>query len=135
MSMSLNAIWSQFVQANEAAYAADDPDQGFALTTRFALRLPDGTEATGTLCVSYFDNDDWQGPQGSGHVGVQLDLDTLKDEEGGAVLKDENGKPLDGSNLIDIMPPITPWTKEQLELVFNINPDSPIWEREHVSVQ
>jgi hypothetical protein len=70
----------------------------------------------------------------TGAQGIQLDLDTLKDEEGDEVLKDENGKPLYGSNLIDIMPPKIPWTKEQIELVFHINSDSPTWERESFSV-
>ena len=138
MAESLNDEWEEFVRVNEAFYASDeaedqdddeaedeDDEEGpFELTSQVTLRLPDGNETTGILCINFFDNtEDWHGPEGGGHVGIQLQLDTIDGEAYEEVF--------DGGSLIDIMSPGKgPWTRQQIEVAFNVNPNSPIWERE-----
>lgn len=125
MAVSLNAIWDQFVGAGEASYANKERDP-MELMTSIAFRFEDGREATGMLCVMFFDNhhDD------KGHIGVQVQMDTLDDEE---KLDPKVAEVTAGYDLITIDPywgdtEAGAWTKEVLAAVFNIDPDSPIWD-------
>lgn len=117
---SLDDVWDEFVRVNEDYYANPEGpgDAPFELSTDVTIRLSDGREVQGVLCLFYFDNvKEVHGTDVGGHLGVQLDLNEQM-----------------GEGLLNIMPSNLPdggsqWTRGFIELAFNINPASRIWER------
>jgi hypothetical protein len=126
MAESLNDAWDEFVRKNEEFYIDQENSEPFELTTKITIRLPDGNEATATLCICFFDNTkERYGTDEGGHIGIQFDMETLYDED---------HEPIYNTALVDVLSNWgTPWTRQQIEHAFHVNPDSPIWERENVS--